>query len=32
VQINHTADGGGTIQISYYSEEDLERLLEMIAE
>jgi len=30
VQIQHEADGGGTIEISYYSEEDLERLLELM--
>ncbi len=32
VQIQHTSDGGGTIEISYYSEEDLERLLELMME
>ncbi len=30
VQIQHKTDGEGTIQISYYSEEDLERLLELM--
>ena len=32
VQIQHKADGGGTIELSYYSEEDLERLLELMME
>ncbi|MFB6273167.1 MAG: ParB/RepB/Spo0J family partition protein [Salinibacter sp.] len=32
VQIQHKADGGGTIEISYYSEEDLERLLALMME
>jgi len=30
VQINHRADGEGSIEISYYSEEDLERLVELM--
>lgn len=30
VQINHRKDGEGTIEISYYSEEDLERLIEFL--
>jgi ParB family chromosome partitioning protein len=30
VQIQHTEDGEGTIEIAYYSEEDLERILEMM--
>ena len=30
VQIRHTDDGEGTIEIAYYSEEDLERVLEAI--
>ena len=32
VNIKHTSDGEGRIEISYYSEEDLERLLELIEE
>lgn len=32
VQINHKQDGEGSIEISYYSEEDLERLVEMLTE
>lgn len=32
VQINHKKDGEGSIEISYYSEEDLERLVEMMTE
>ncbi|MFO8100523.1 MAG: ParB/RepB/Spo0J family partition protein [Salinibacter sp.] len=32
VKINHRADGEGTIEVTYYSEEDLERLIEVIAE
>ncbi len=32
VKINHRADGEGAIEITYYSEEDLERLIELIAE
>jgi ParB family chromosome partitioning protein len=30
VQINHKSDGEGSIEISYYSEEDLERLVELM--
>lgn len=30
VQISHKSDGEGTIEISYYSEEDLERLVELM--
>jgi len=30
VQIQHTKDGEGTIEIAYYSEEDLERIMEMM--
>lgn len=30
VKIKHTSDGAGRIEISYYSEEDLERLLELV--
>jgi len=30
VQINHKTDGEGSIEISYYSEEDLERLVELM--
>lgn len=30
VQIRHKADGSGRIEISYYSQEDLERLLELL--
>lgn len=30
VQIRHKSDGEGTIEISYYSEEDLERLVELM--
>jgi ParB family chromosome partitioning protein len=30
VKIKHTSDGEGHIEISYYSEEDLERLLELV--
>jgi ParB family chromosome partitioning protein len=32
VQIQHTKDGGGTIEIAYYSEEDLERIMDMLME
>ncbi|MFP4227437.1 MAG: ParB/RepB/Spo0J family partition protein [Salinivenus sp.] len=32
VKINHRTDGEGSIEITYYSEEDLERLIELIAE
>lgn len=32
VQIQHTKDGEGTIEIAYYSEEDLERIMEMMME
>lgn len=32
VQINHGADGEGSIEISYYSEEDLARLIELMVE
>lgn len=32
VQINHKTDGEGTIEVSYYSEEDLERLVELMME
>jgi ParB family chromosome partitioning protein len=32
VQIQHASDGEGTIEISYYSEEDLERLIELMVE
>jgi ParB family chromosome partitioning protein len=32
VKINHQSDGEGTIEVTYYSEEDLERLIELIAE
>jgi ParB family chromosome partitioning protein len=32
VQINHKTDGEGSIEISYYSEEDLERLVELMME
>ena len=32
VRINHRSDGEGSIEIAYYSEEDLERLMELIAE
>jgi len=32
VRINHTSDGEGTIEIAYYSEEDLERLVELMRE
>lgn len=32
VQIHHQKDGEGKIEISYYSEEDLERLLELMIE
>ena len=31
VQIQHRKDGEGTIEISYYSEEDLNRLVELLA-
>ena len=30
VQINHKSDGEGSVEISYYSEEDLERLVELM--
>lgn len=30
VQINHKTDGEGSIEIAYYSEEDLERLVELM--
>jgi len=30
VRIHHSNDGGGSIEISYYSEEDLERLVEFM--
>jgi ParB family chromosome partitioning protein len=30
VKIKHKSDGEGHIEISYYSEEDLERLLELV--
>ena len=30
VQINHKTDGEGSVEISYYSEEDLERLVELM--
>jgi ParB family chromosome partitioning protein len=30
VQINHKTDGEGSIEISYYSQEDLERLVELM--
>ena len=32
VQIQHRKDGEGTIEIEYYSEEDLERLLDLMME
>ncbi|PSQ64555.1 MAG: chromosome partitioning protein ParB [Bacteroidetes bacterium QH_1_61_8] len=32
VQITHKKDGEGTIEVSYYSEEDLERLVELMTE
>jgi ParB family chromosome partitioning protein len=32
VQITHTSDGEGSIEISYYSEEDLERLVDLLME
>jgi ParB family chromosome partitioning protein len=32
VQINHTSDGEGSVEISYYSEEDLERIVELMME
>ncbi|PSQ67565.1 MAG: chromosome partitioning protein ParB [Bacteroidetes bacterium QH_2_64_74] len=32
VQIHHRKDGEGSIEISYYSEEDLERLLELMTD
>ena len=32
VQINHKKDGEGSVEISYYSEEDLERLVELMME
>jgi ParB family chromosome partitioning protein len=32
VQITHKKDGEGTIEVSYYSEEDLERLVELMME
>lgn len=32
VQINHRTDGEGSIEISYYSEEDLARLVELMIE
>ncbi len=30
IQIKHKADGSGKIELSYYSEEDLERLMELL--
>ena len=30
VNIKHKSDGEGRIEISYYSEDDLERLLELV--
>jgi len=32
VQINHKRDGEGTVELSYYSAEDLERLIELMME
>jgi ParB family chromosome partitioning protein len=32
IQINHKKDGEGTIEIAYYSEEDLERLVDLVME
>jgi ParB family chromosome partitioning protein len=32
VKINHKKDGEGSIEVSYYSEEDLERLVELMME
>jgi len=32
VKITHKTDGEGTIEVSYYSEEDLERLVELMME
>jgi ParB family chromosome partitioning protein len=32
VQIRHKSDGEGRIELSYYSEEDLERLMELLTE
>jgi ParB family chromosome partitioning protein len=32
IQINHKKNGEGSIEISYYSEEDLERLVDLIME
>jgi ParB family chromosome partitioning protein len=32
VQITHKSDGEGSIEISYYSEEDLERLVDLLME
>ncbi|PSQ97681.1 MAG: chromosome partitioning protein ParB [Bacteroidetes bacterium SW_9_63_38] len=32
VQINHKKDGEGTIEIAYYSEEDLARLVDLVME
>ena len=32
VKINHRKDGEGSIEVSYYSEEDLERLVELMME
>jgi ParB family chromosome partitioning protein len=32
VQINHKKDGEGSIEIAYYSEEDLERLVDLVME
>jgi ParB family chromosome partitioning protein len=32
VKINHKTDGEGSIEVSYYSEEDLERLVELMME
>ena len=30
VQIKHRADGGGKVEIAYYSEEDLERVMDLL--
>ena len=32
IQINHKKDGEGTIELAYYSEEDLERLVDLVME
>ena len=32
IQINHKKDGEGSIEIAYYSEEDLERLVDLVME